>query len=79
MDNIKKPSFLNLVKSEIQDLDESLSSIPNLWGEEPTPLTETLRIRTESERVSLTFNPKYELSPSVRQKVQEIFSSDRWA
>jgi len=79
MDSIKKPSFFDLVKSEIQDLDESLSSIPNLWGEDPVPLTDVLFITGEPERKTLTFSKRYLLSASVRQKVQDVFSSDRWS
>lgn len=39
MEQNTKPSFIDLVKLEIQDLDESLLSIPNFRGEYPRPLT----------------------------------------
>ena len=74
----KKPSFTDLVKSEIQDLDVSLLNIPNLWGEDPRPLTDILVIYISDGKVSYGFDDKYTLPPVVKQKVQDIFLSGQW-
>jgi hypothetical protein len=79
MEKFQKPSFIDLVKTEIQDLDESLSSIPNLWGEDPRPLTQICILMVSDGHVSFTLDEKYKIPPLIKQKVEELFFSDRWA
>lgn len=78
MEQNQKPSFADLVKSEVQDLDESLSSIPNLWGENPRQLIDVLITSIADGKMLFDFNESYTVSPSIKQKVQDIFFSDRW-
>lgn len=78
MEKNQKPSFIDLVKTEIQDLDESLLSIPNLWGEDPRPLTGICYLIVSDGHVSFSLDEKYEIPPLIEQKVEELFLSDRW-
>lgn len=80
MEKNKKPSFNDLVKSEIQDLDETLSNILNAWGENPVPLTDTYStiIKSSDNTIGVIFDDKYDLPQSVKQKIEEIFYSDSW-
>ena len=74
-------SFDDLVKSEIQDLDETLLRIRNAWGENPVPLTGTYYtiIKRSVKTIGIKFDERYHLSPRIKKKIEKIFYSDRWA
>lgn len=80
MQSKTKPSFDELVKSEIQDLDESLSNILDIYGEYPLPLIRTYSMITKEngKKVGLKFDEHYKLSQDVVRKIKVIFDSDRW-
>lgn len=80
MEQKHKRNFNDIVKSEIQDKDESLSKIPDLWGENHLPLIETYSITTleNNTKVGLKFNEHYSISDSVKARIKQIFDSDSW-
>lgn len=81
MEQIKKPTFDELVKSEIQDKDESLSNILDIWGKDPVPLTHTYTLITKDQNtnIGLKYDPHYELSDDIKTKIKHLFDSDKWA
>ena len=80
MEQNKKSSFDDLVKSEIQDLEETLLRIRNAWGENPVPLTWTYYtiIKSSDNTIGIEFDGRYHLSPMIEAKIRKIFHSDRW-
>ena len=76
---MEQKKFSELVKSEIQNKNEKLSKIPNIWNTGFDQLVNIIELTTleNNTKVGLSFNPTFQVDDDTKQKVIDLFDKNK--